>query len=325
MFGSSYTSLSSTFQSNHLIVIYHWVCIDVRICSPGWVVWPNYEVVEFLPRSGTTAALDSVTYFYVPIYLHIICFSSRTNEPGRCSCPHHPILTRLTWTHHLTHTRTRTGPPTTWASPISVPQFPNPPFSAPVVFPFTPNSCYSCPAATSWIPMRFPPKLTRFVSTAPIVATMHPSYVLSPHSPSTLCIPQISATAPLTVAPSPVFFQCRLFAADFLPLPALPLPLVYTTSRPLSNAPSFIWFVSETRCVYLPRLYSLPQIVTDYPSHIGTQHVSPHCRTFLPLWGPILPFVTFPPISPRHSMSAWCSVVLLASHSLVGPGGASDN
>ena len=47
-----------------------YVCVYNR--SLGWVVWPNYEVVEFLNRSGTTAALDSVTILMFPFLLLLV-------------------------------------------------------------------------------------------------------------------------------------------------------------------------------------------------------------------------------------------------------------
>ena len=48
------------------------VCVCVCVCigwSTGCVIRPNYEVVVFLPRSGTTTALDSINILMCPFYL----------------------------------------------------------------------------------------------------------------------------------------------------------------------------------------------------------------------------------------------------------------
>ena len=44
-------------------------CGTLCVCnqSPGCVILPNHEVVEFQPQSGITTVLDFVAYFYVVI------------------------------------------------------------------------------------------------------------------------------------------------------------------------------------------------------------------------------------------------------------------
>ena len=58
------------------------MCVCVCNQSLGCVIWPNYEVVEFQPRSWITTALYSVAYWCVPLPF--------------LSCYYSPHLTRHT-------------------------------------------------------------------------------------------------------------------------------------------------------------------------------------------------------------------------------------
>ena len=46
----------------------NFICVCVCVCnwSMGWVSWTNYEVVEFLPWSGTATALGSAAILVWP-------------------------------------------------------------------------------------------------------------------------------------------------------------------------------------------------------------------------------------------------------------------
>ena len=60
--------------------------------SPDWIVWQNYEVVELLTHSMSTAFLDYITYCYVSFTPPLLHLSSRPPDPSLCSLPHHSLL-----------------------------------------------------------------------------------------------------------------------------------------------------------------------------------------------------------------------------------------
>ena len=64
--------------------------------SPGWILWPNYEVLELQPWSGTTTVLDRLCHLLLCTFLtRLLCLYIRLPVPGLYSCPHRPILLRL--------------------------------------------------------------------------------------------------------------------------------------------------------------------------------------------------------------------------------------
>ena len=70
--------------------------------SLGCVVWHNYDVVEFQPRSETTTALDFIDIlmcsFLTPLVIHRPMVLSRRQLPPSPLCPlsatHHPVPLR---------------------------------------------------------------------------------------------------------------------------------------------------------------------------------------------------------------------------------------
>ena len=134
-------------------------------------------MVELLPWTGTTIALDSVSYCYVPFYLQLIPLSSRrprprsplpsqsshpaSPKPKPIIAPSHAWGTPPTWESPVSIPESQAsaqGLPPTWDFPISVPASLNPRSPSLAVSLPSPTACSSHPVASSWIPKIFPPR-----------------------------------------------------------------------------------------------------------------------------------------------------------------------
>ena len=80
-----YKDIYHYYKYRNSQVFFMWLCVCVFVnWSPDWEIWPNYEVVEFQPRSGIATVVDSVAFikvYYSLLPPHLFQISSGSPSP----------------------------------------------------------------------------------------------------------------------------------------------------------------------------------------------------------------------------------------------------